>query len=205
MSPALHVAMGVTSPMGQSSTDPRASFCRSDLRAFSLRPTRQSGRLTLENGLGTAAIPGILCERKERAPGSKSVWRPLKQMIRLGGASGRWCFRRLKTPGHFPAVTGPVSPVIAAQARCAFGHRCTPCGASSDGGGGRGRRGPSIRRRAGSWNFQETAEIDPAVVFPRDSRVTVRSWAVCCRHNVRAPPRVKSPSSGLKVNLLSFP
>lgn len=108
MSPASHVAVTVTGLMGQSSTDPRASFRLSDLRAFSLRPTRQSGGLTLENGLGAVATPGILCKRKERALGSKSVWRPSKQLIRLGGASSRRCFRRLSGPGHLPEITGPV-------------------------------------------------------------------------------------------------
>lgn len=176
------------------------------MRAFSLRPTRQSGGLTLENGLGAVATPGILCKRKERALGSKSVWRPSKQPIRLGGASSRRCFRRQSVPGHLPEITDPVpSRGRPLRPGAPSDARCTLCGAPSDGNGGRGCRVPGIRRGAGSWNFQETAEIDPGVVFPRDSRVTVLSWTVCYRHYVRAPPRVKSPSSGLRVNLLSFP
>lgn len=209
MSPAPHVAVTVTGLMGQSSTDLRESFRLSDLRAFCLRPTRQSGGLTLENGLGVVATPGILCKRKERALGLKSVWRPSKQPIRLGDASSRRCFRRLSGPGHLPAMTGPFPPPRPPRSLLRPGApsdaRCTLCGAPSEGGGGRGCRGPGSRRGPGSWNFQETAEINPGVVFPQDSRVTVHSWALCCRHYVRAPPRVKSPSSGLRVNLLSFP
>lgn len=50
--------------------DPRGSLRLSDLRTFSLRPTLQSGGgLAFENGLGVAAPPGILCKRKDRAPG----------------------------------------------------------------------------------------------------------------------------------------
>lgn len=59
--------------------------------------------------------------------------------------------------------------------------------------------GARHRREAGSWNLQETAEIEPRVVFPRDSRVTVRSWVVCCGYYAQALPLVKSPSSSLRV------
>lgn len=78
LSPAPHVAVTVTSPKDQNSSDPRKSFCVSDLRAFSQRPTEQSGNMALENDLEATVLPGILCKRKERAPRFEASLEALK-------------------------------------------------------------------------------------------------------------------------------
>lgn len=105
--------------------------------------------LTSENGLKAAATPGILCKRKERAPGWKSVWRHSKQPIRSAWempaaavfqeTTKAWPPSCDDGPGAFPR-----SPLRPGETSDAF---ATCEGPLSDGGGGRRCRGPASGER----------------------------------------------------------
>lgn len=99
----------ITGPKGQSSTYPRGSLCLFDLRAFSLRPTRQMEEARLSKTVwGLRPHPRSCANEKKGRQDSWRVWRPARPPIRLGGASSRRGLRRLPKPGCLPATLGRV-------------------------------------------------------------------------------------------------
>lgn len=188
MSPAPHVAGTVTGPKDQGSTDPRGSVSLT-CEPWARDPRGQSGGSALENDLEAAAPPGILCKRKEKAPGLEAPLGALKAADPPGRCQQRAGCEATARPGRLPAMPGRPPPALAAQAWCAFRRRCAPCGAPSLGVGAAGAGGPASGEGPARAVSQEAAEPGPGVLFPRDRRVTVRSRAVCCGHHASAATR----------------
>lgn len=148
-------------------------------------PGGPSGGSALENDLEAAAPPGILCKRKEKAQGLEGPLGALKAAEPPGRCQQRAGF---EGPGRLPGMPGrvprPRSPLRP--------------GAPSDGSapraggppglevGDAGAGGPASGEGPVHGISQEAAEIGPGVGFPRDSRVTVRSWAGATRERRHA-------------------